>query len=163
MAFDLQRFVSVRDGPNVRQAYDAAWLDWEQREWRFIGFWSMPVQYRQEHFFDDFSSEHFQYGGVRVERKDVGPGDLAAYYSRFILDKSRFLDTRGDERRNNFDIRYAGARSGFDWDLEAMAQSGPGADAPVPAVAELGHRFEAPVAAATRAGVSHIEVVAALA
>jgi len=22
-------FVSVRDGPNVRQAYDAAWLDWE--------------------------------------------------------------------------------------------------------------------------------------
>ncbi|PYO21876.1 MAG: hypothetical protein DMD88_08150 [Candidatus Rokuibacteriota bacterium] len=124
MAFDLQRFVSVRDGPNVRQAYDAAWLDWEQREWRFIGFWSMPVQYRQEHFFDDFSSEHFQYGGVRVERKDVGPGDLAAYYSRFILDKSRFLDARGDERRNNFDIRYAGARSGFDWDLEAMAQFG---------------------------------------
>src|SRR5258707_2741760 len=124
MAFDLQRFVSVRDGPNVRQAYDAAWLDWEQREWRFIGFWSMPVQYRHEHFFDDFSSEHFQYGGVRVERKDVGPGDLAAYYSRFILDKTRFLDARGDERRNNFDIRYAGARSGFDWDLEAMAQFG---------------------------------------
>ncbi len=28
MAFDLQRFVSVRDGPNVRQAFDAAWLDW---------------------------------------------------------------------------------------------------------------------------------------
>jgi len=47
MAFDLQRFVSVRDGPNVRQATTPAWLDWEQREWRFIGFWSMPVQYRQ--------------------------------------------------------------------------------------------------------------------
>ncbi len=121
MAFDLQRFVAVRDGPNVRQAYDAAWLDWEQREWRFIGFWSMPVQYRQEHFFDDFSSEHFQYGGVRVERKDVGPGDLAAYYSRFILDKTRFLDARGDERRNNFgdiggkSIRAwgVGSRSGY--------------------------------------------------
>jgi hypothetical protein len=25
MAFDLQRFISVRDGPNVRQAYDALW------------------------------------------------------------------------------------------------------------------------------------------
>jgi Alginate export len=124
MAFDLQRFVSVRDGPNVRQAYDAAWLDWEQREWRFIGFWSMPVQYRNEHFFDDFSSEHFQYGGVRAERKNVGPGDLAAYYSRFILDKTRFLDAGGDERRNNFDIRYFGVGSGFDWDLEAMGQVG---------------------------------------
>ena len=27
MAFDLQRFISVRDGPNVRQAYDALWAD----------------------------------------------------------------------------------------------------------------------------------------
>jgi Alginate export len=67
MAFDLQRFVSVRDGPNVRQAYDAVWLDWEQRQWRVIGFWSQPVQYRQEHPFDDFSSGHLQYGGVRAE------------------------------------------------------------------------------------------------
>jgi len=75
MAFDLQRFVSVRDGPNVRQAYDAAWVDWEQQKWRFIGFWSLPVQYRHEHFFDDFSDEHFQYGGVRAERQDVGPGE----------------------------------------------------------------------------------------
>ena len=59
MAFDLQRFVSVRDGPNVRQAYDAVWLDWEKREWRFIGFWSHPVQYRDERPFDDFSSRTF--------------------------------------------------------------------------------------------------------
>src|SRR4029077_2192726 len=108
MAFDLQRFVSVRDGPNVRQAYDAAWLDWEQRAWRFIGFWSRPVQYRDERPFDDFSSEHFQYGGVRGERQNGGPGALPAYYSPFILDKPRFLDARGDERRHNFDIRYAG-------------------------------------------------------
>jgi len=42
MAFDLQRFVSVRDGPNVRQAYDAVWLDWERERWRFITFWSQP-------------------------------------------------------------------------------------------------------------------------
>src|SRR5258708_18580608 len=124
MAFDLQRFVSVRDGPNVRQAYDAAWLDWEQREWRFIGFWSMPVQYRHEHFFDDFSSEHFHYAGVRPERKAARPAALPAYYSRFILDKTRFLDARGDERRHNLDVRYAGASSGFDWDLEAMGQAG---------------------------------------
>ena len=28
-ALDLQRFVSVRDGPNVRQSYDAGWADYE--------------------------------------------------------------------------------------------------------------------------------------
>ena len=27
--FDLQRFVSSRDGPNVRQSFDAVWADWE--------------------------------------------------------------------------------------------------------------------------------------
>jgi hypothetical protein len=124
MAFDLQRFVSVRDGPNVRQAYDAAWLDWEQRQWRVIGFWSQPVQYRHEHPFDDFSSGHLQYGGLRAERQDVGPGELSAYYSRFIRDSARFLDARGDERRHNLDMRYAGARDGFDWDLKAMGQFG---------------------------------------
>ncbi len=36
MAFDLQRFVAVRDGPNVRQAFDALWLDWERGVWRVI-------------------------------------------------------------------------------------------------------------------------------
>ncbi|TDM83107.1 hypothetical protein CEE95_12395, partial [Lactobacillus crispatus] len=44
-AFDLQRFVSSRDGPNVRQSFDAAWADWETGQWRFIGFVSQPVQY----------------------------------------------------------------------------------------------------------------------
>src|ERR1700730_6374956 len=34
--FDLQRFVSVRDGPNVRQSYDATWFDYEHGPWRYI-------------------------------------------------------------------------------------------------------------------------------
>lgn len=38
IGFDLQRFVSVRDGPNVRQSYDAAWIDYEKGNWRYITF-----------------------------------------------------------------------------------------------------------------------------
>jgi hypothetical protein len=124
MAFDLQRFVSIRDGPNVQQAYDAVWLDWERDPWRVITFWSQPVQYRHAHPFDDFSSQDFQYGGVRAERKNVGPGDLSAYYSRFQMDNAKYLDASGDEGRNSFDVRYAGESNGFDWDLEFMGQTG---------------------------------------
>ena len=47
-AFDLQRFVSVRDGPNIRQSYDAAWADYERGPWRFITFYSQPVQARDQ-------------------------------------------------------------------------------------------------------------------
>ena len=124
MAFDLQRFVSVRDGPNVRQSFDAAWVDWEMSPWRIISFWSHPVQNRNHRPFDDFSNSHFQYGGFRVERKDIGPGELSVYYSRYQLQGARFLDAAGDERRNIGDVRYAGTWNGFDWDAEAMGQGG---------------------------------------
>ena len=36
---------TLGDGPNVRQAYDAAWFDWEKDPWRVISFWSEPVIY----------------------------------------------------------------------------------------------------------------------
>jgi aromatic ring-cleaving dioxygenase len=80
-AFDLQRFVSVRDGPNVRQSYDAAWADYEHGPWRFISFYSQPVQDHDLRIFDDYSS-------------------------------------------GRFDMRFTGTGGGFDWDLEAMGQTG---------------------------------------
>ena len=73
MAFDLQRFVGVRDGPNVRQSFDAIWADWEKSAWRFIGFWSHPVQNFPGTPFNDYSNRRMQYGGFRVERNDVAP------------------------------------------------------------------------------------------
>lgn len=124
MAFDLQRFVSARDGPNVRQAFDAVWANWERNSWRFITFWSEPVQYKLDDPFDDYSNEHFQYGGFRIERQNVGPGALSAYISRYDFDDAHYLFASGPERRNILDVRYAGSMDGFDWDLEAMGQGG---------------------------------------
>jgi hypothetical protein len=124
MGFDLQRFIGVRDGPNVRQSFDAVWADWEQSSWRFITFWSHPVQNIPDRPFDDYSSGALQYGGVRIERKDVGPGKLSAYYSRYDSDAVHYLDGSGNERRDNVDLRYAIARGPVDWDLEGMRQRG---------------------------------------
>jgi hypothetical protein len=124
MGFDLQRFVAVRDGPNVRQAFDAAWADYESGLWRFITFYSQPVQNRNLRLFDDYSNGHLTYGGVRLERSEVGPGQLSAYYSQFHQDGAHFLTAQGNERRDIFDVRYAGKTDGWDWDLEAMGQTG---------------------------------------
>ena len=124
IGFDLQRFVSERDGPNVRQAFDAAWLNWEGKLWRFIAFWSHPVETVDVRPFDDYSNPHFQYGGFRAERKEVGPGTLSAYLTRYEDDGARFLFAQGNERRNIVDVRYAGDRGGIDWDLETMGQGG---------------------------------------
>ncbi|GBH25740.1 hypothetical protein BvRS1_27890 [Burkholderia vietnamiensis] len=126
MAFDLQRFVSVRDGPNVRQAYDGLWADYESGKWRLIGYVTRPVQYRDDAAFDDVSNRHLRFDGVRVERNGTGPGDLSAYWSRYTRDNARFADAAGPERRDVFDVRYAGKADSLDWDVEAMLQTGHG-------------------------------------
>jgi hypothetical protein len=124
MAFDLQRFIGVRDGPNVRQSFDALWADWERAAWRVTTFWSHPVQPVHDNPFDDNSSRALQYGGFRVERNDVGPGKLVAYYSRYQADAAHYLDGSGEVGLDNLDVRYAIARGAIDWDLEGMRQTG---------------------------------------
>jgi hypothetical protein len=124
MGFDLQRFVGVRDGPNVRQSFDAVWADWERAPWRLITFWSHPVQNLPEKPFDDSSSSGLQYGGFRVEHNDIGPGKLSAYYSRYQAESAHYLDGGGKERRDNFDVRYQIVRGPVDWDFEGMWQTG---------------------------------------
>jgi hypothetical protein len=124
MAFDLQRFVSVRDGPNVRQAYDGLWADWEQEPWRLIAYATQPVQYVDTGTFDDTSNRNLTFSGVRIERHNVGPGDLSAYYSRYNRNGAVFIDATGAEHRDVFDSRYAGNVNHFDWDVEGMYQSG---------------------------------------
>jgi hypothetical protein len=123
-AFDLQRFVSVRDGPNVRQSYDAAWADYEHGPWRFITFYSQPVQTRDLRAFDDYSSGHLTYGGFRVERHVFESSEVSAYYSRFTQDGAKFPSASGNEVRDIVDVRFGGTGGGFDWDLEAMGQTG---------------------------------------
>ena len=71
--------MSSRDGPNVRQSFDAVWADWETPDWRFIGFASRPVQYRDDHAFDDRSNTDFRFDSVRVERHVFGDKELSAY------------------------------------------------------------------------------------
>ena len=123
-AFDLQRFVSLRDGPNVRQAFDAVWADWETGRWRFIGLLTQPVQYRDDRHFDDTSDRHLRFHMLRVERLIDGQHELSAYAALYQRDNARFLDAAGRESRSVFDTRYAGTSHGLDWDLEAMAQRG---------------------------------------
>lgn len=82
------------------------------------------MQNRDAHAFDDYSSGRLTYGGVRAERRLFGVSGLSAYLSRFTQDNVTFPSAHGNERRNILDVRYAGATSGFDWDLEAMGQEG---------------------------------------
>jgi len=123
-AFDLQRFVSVREGPNVRLSYDAAWIDYEHGPWRFISFYSQPVQDKDQAAFDDYSSTALTFSGVRLERTLSASSGIAMYYARFNQDNARYVAASGNERRDIVDLRYFGSAAGVDWDLEVMNQTG---------------------------------------
>ncbi|MFJ2683255.1 alginate export family protein [Pseudomonas sp. NPDC087342] len=123
-AFDLQRFISSRDGPNVRQSFDALWADWETSDWRFIGIASHPVQYLDERNFDDKSNSDLRFHMLRVERLVGAKNELSAYYGLYERSDAHYLSADGNETRHLFDIRLGGAASGFDWDIEGMLQSG---------------------------------------
>ncbi|WP_429564354.1 alginate export family protein [Paraburkholderia sp. MM6662-R1] len=124
MGFDLQRFIAVRDGPNVRQAFDAIWADYEYQKWRFIAYATQPVQYRNATVFDDVSNRNLTFSGVRFERQSVGPGDMSGYWSRYNNTNARYLDAQGSEHRDVWDLHYFGTRGRVDWDAEAMLQTG---------------------------------------
>ena len=124
-AFDLQRFVSVRDGPNVRQSYDAGWADYENGPWRFITFYSLPVQVRDITIFDDYSSVTKQtFGMARAEYKLSESLFIAGYYANFTQADVQFPNASGDERRDIFDVHLNGNANHFDFDFEVMNQSG---------------------------------------
>lgn len=124
MAFDLQRFIAARDGPNVRQSFDGVWADWEHGPWRLIAYATRPVQNRSVNTFDDYSNRHLMLNGLRLERQGLGPGDLSGYYSRYRRDDAKFLAAAGDERRDVYDLRYNGKTGNADWDVEGMLQHG---------------------------------------
>jgi Alginate export len=123
-AFDLQRFVSSREGPNVRQSFDAFWADWETPKWRFIGIASQPVQYQDGRHFDDKSNSDVAFHMLRIEHMLGGKHELSAYYALYQEHDADYLDATGDEHRHVLDARLAGAAEGYDWDLEGMLQQG---------------------------------------
>lgn len=123
-AFDLQRFVAARDGPNVRQSFDALWGDYEIGPWRVIGYYSQPVANFNVHPFDDSSSRRNQFYGLRIERHVLGDQELSAYWSRLTNGSARYPTVKGAEQRDVWDVRFAGRMGALDWDIEAMGQTG---------------------------------------
>lgn len=121
--FDLQRFASVRDGANVRQAFDALWAQYQREHWLASVFLSQPVRYHDDAAFDDRSDGHFTFRGARMKRR-LGRAGLSATFSEYSRDGAHFLSASGNERRRSLDVHYGGDANGFDWDVEGMAQRG---------------------------------------
>jgi hypothetical protein len=122
MAFDLQRFVSLRDVPNLHQPYDAAEAEYRHGGWQLSAAYTQPVQISARDRY--YSSSDLTFGGVHIERRLAKLGSVSGYVARFTHNDAVFAGASGNERRNVFDVRLAGSIRGVDWDAEAMHQTG---------------------------------------
>ena len=83
MDFDLQRFVSNREGPNVPQAYDALYLGYKRSAWSILGAYTHPVQTRDRRSFDDYNSRHHTFSGLVIRRRLWQTSQLSVSFSRY--------------------------------------------------------------------------------
>jgi hypothetical protein len=122
-----QRFVSVREGPNVRQSFDGVRATWHSNTTTLDLFATRPVLYRIDSF-DDRPDNSQAFFGAYVSRKFGATSTLGAYYFGLLREDVQFGAERGDERRQSLGVRMAGEASGLDYDLEAVSQWGRFAD-----------------------------------
>jgi hypothetical protein len=121
---DRQRFVSIGDGPNVRNPFDSFHIGYKGEHWHIVAFYSQPVIIRDQELFDDISVSSFTISGLRVEQSNFGPGRLSLFAAQLRNNNAFYLTAKGGERRNVLDIQYAGRSHVKDWDIEGMVQGG---------------------------------------
>ena len=124
VGFDLQRFLSVRDGPNVRQSYDGVSVAYTLGPWRVNALYTHPVENRDSSSFDDYSGPRLSFDLLRLEREFTSSSSLSAYVAEFRQGDARFPSASGNERRDIAEARFAGVSGRFDWDAEATSQTG---------------------------------------
>jgi len=119
------RLVDVREGPNVRQAFDGASLEWKTLSWNIHGFALTPVL-NGTGVFDappDPGSTFWGVYAVHPIPKTKG-GNIDLYYLGIDRQNATFDIDSGHELRHTVGGRFWGSRGGWNYDSEAVFQWG---------------------------------------
>jgi hypothetical protein len=118
-----QRFVSVRESPNIRQSFDGARATRQSAGLRLEAFYLRPVAI-QAGAFDDSSNRDQQFYGVYASKALNKAVSLDLYAFELDRDGVRYGAVRGDERRSSYGARLAGKRGAIDYEAEGVLQGG---------------------------------------
>lgn len=123
LAFDpTQRFVGVREGPNLRQAFDAVRINARAGQIHVSAFAGRPVAYRPG-VFDDAGAPGSAFSGLYAARV-ADRLWTSLYVYEYRHDAARFGAIAGRERRTAWGMRVADRIAELDYDAEAMIQRG---------------------------------------
>jgi hypothetical protein len=123
--YGSSRILSVRDGPNIRLAYDGVRLGWRGAAGRVDLLALQPVENRRGAFDDHGTRDAHLWGAYATVA--AGPA-YAGHWDIYLLDSqrdaARFAEGRGRERRQTLGSRWFGQDGTLDWNVEAVGQAG---------------------------------------
>jgi hypothetical protein len=79
----MQRFLDIQEGTNVLQPFDSVDVRYTHSEWQANAFYGRPVLIREVRPFHDTSMNGFTLSGERLERRNLGHGNLSFFAARF--------------------------------------------------------------------------------
>lgn len=125
LSYGSERLISTRYGANVPLPFDGGVAILETLGWRLDGFYARPVQVGV-HSFDDSSSRHRHLWGIYGARSQLSsvPGSIDTYYIGYANEAASYDRGSGKEQRHTFGVRLWGDQASWNWNWEAMYQSG---------------------------------------
>lgn len=123
--FGSGRLVDVREGPNVRQAFDGVDMIWNSVSWHVDGFATRPVL-NNVNVFDDPANHATMFWGVYAVRPlpATHGGNIDLYYLGIDNKQATFERGTAQEIRHTIGTRFWGNRGPVDYNVEALFQFG---------------------------------------
>lgn len=122
--YGSQRLISVREGPNSRQAFDAIKIMYQRKNLAADVFYSYYVKNRFGNFNDRIDSNTKLFG-LYTSMKGVKLfNTIEAYFFNIRKSESTFNTFSGQENRNTVGSRIWGSHSNWNYDIETAYQFG---------------------------------------
>ncbi|MEO1080076.1 MAG: alginate export family protein [Pseudomonadota bacterium] len=129
MSLGSTRLVGVRDGPNVRRAFDGVRIDssWKAVDLRLFAL--QEVRVLDGSWDNESNAGEELWGAYGSLESSISRFDI--YYLGLNRDAASYAQGRADETRHSFGVRAYGQRGAWDWDYEAIYQGGSFGDADI--------------------------------
>lgn len=122
--YGSSRLLSVRDGPNIRLAFDGVRGRWRAPRWQLDLMALRPVDNRPGAFDDRSDQGQYLLGGyATLQGRSAGSG-LDLYLLGYGRDDARFAGAQGDERRTTLGARWFARQPRWDANVELVGQRG---------------------------------------
>jgi hypothetical protein len=125
LAFGARRYLSAREGPNVRQTFDGFRLDFMPGQWKLTALATKPVE-TNPGFFDDAPTPGQGFWGAYATRplQREGAVTVDLYYFGLHRTQAQYQQGKASELRQSLGTRFWGRRRGWDYDNEGIFQFG---------------------------------------